>query len=260
MHVLGLGDRFVFRETASHAKPVHLPKEFIMPTPFDGPSAPMPSPSAFDDAGPHGHGDGSSDSDVAPADRDHQFEDDMFVPVEDAEDLVAEVIGELGGDSFMREDPTHGSGGCGGDDPQLPDDTMGHSYIEGSGKEHAVEEPPPPLPFAPPTLAQLVEASRVSSLGYVSCSLEPWKSIISLGRRTTWPVSKPEEARSVSMRCYVHPGCKVISSRRAASDSLLLSWLYSGTIVAEGATAMRKQELRAEHEAVFKRLIADPIP
>ena len=114
----------------------------------------------------------------------------------------------------------------------------------------AAEAPPVP------TVADLVTSAEVDRAGYVTSPIHPWGRR-AIGRITTWPAHKPLENRSVSAKCYLHPGCaSPAKSRRTCSDAVLLEWLMSGQVPPPGATHEVKQAMIAAHRAQFAAIFA----
>lgn len=120
-----------------------------------------------------------------------------------------------------------------------------------------VEEAPQEEPL--PTVSQLVAASSVSELGYITCSLPPMAEFAgSIGRITTWPSTRPVESRSVSAKCYMHSSCgSPAKGRRVISDNQLLCLLYSGRYE-PGANGARRRELAAEHKKMWSAVLSTP--
>ena len=115
----------------------------------------------------------------------------------------------------------------------------------------------PVAPEAPATVEQLVAASEVTPLGYVSCSVPPFIAKPMIGRLTTWPADRPVERRSVSMRCYMHTGCvSSAKGRTKISDDQLLRWLFSGEFKPD-ATSAQKKAGAIEHKAHFAAILAE---
>lgn len=108
-----------------------------------------------------------------------------------------------------------------------------------------------PEPAAGPTPAAAAAACAVSKLGYVTCSLEPFKSKNVIGRITTWPENKPLNNRSVACRCYLHPKCSGALPRRVVEDEALLLWLCSAKWE-DAADEQRKADLREQHTTLWK--------
>ena len=114
----------------------------------------------------------------------------------------------------------------------------------------------PPIELTP---AECAEVAQVSGMGYITCPLPPWDSKPMIGRLTSWPEARPMLLRSVSLKCYLHPGCgSPAKGRWAVSDNQLLRWLFSG-VCEEGATKHRKHELRLLHAAAWQPIFDEGI-
>ena len=104
-----------------------------------------------------------------------------------------------------------------------------------------------------PSVAEAVQKALTTPLGYVSCELGPWLAKPMLGRLTSWPESQPQQSRSVSMKCYLHPNCTSPAVKRwkIISDDVFYMWLFNSKIPDPGATTVTKKALGAEHKAAW---------
>ena len=108
------------------------------------------------------------------------------------------------------------------------------------------------------TPRELAVRAEVSDTGYVSVADLPWSAYARHpGRITTWPANKPVEQRSVSMRCYLHPGCSIAKGRLRITDLRLLEWLFSAEVNI-GAPVAEQHAMRARHKAAFNDIFNRP--
>ena len=127
-------------------------------------------------------------------------------------------------------------------EPPSGEHAIGHDASSGG-----VGVPAPPL--------EVARASVVRADGYVLCPMQPWSSFgRPVGRITTWPDSRPMERRNVSVRCYMHPGCKRAFLRASVSDELLLQWLFSCWPLAAGSSESDREAARQLHYAQWHTL------
>jgi hypothetical protein len=99
------------------------------------------------------------------------------------------------------------------------------------------------------------EAAVVDEGGWVSCPVEPWCRLGSVGRITTWPATKAMKDRSVSVKCFAHLGCSSPARKRAAvTDAALLEWLFAGTCE-PFCPRGRSEDLAREHKALWATVI-----
>ena len=122
------------------------------------------------------------------------------------------------------------------DETSVPDESIDHDAGHVAPDAPAAE--PPPL-----DMQAVLGSSMVN--GYIACSVEPWSTVVGkVGRITTYPESKPLPDRSVSVKCYMHPGCSRTTKRSRVADDTLLLWLYQGRPLPPRPT-------RAEKDAAF---------
>jgi hypothetical protein len=109
-----------------------------------------------------------------------------------------------------------------------------------------------------PSVAEAVQKALTTPLGYVSCELGPWLAKPMVGRLTSWPEGQPAQSRSVSMKCYLHPGCSSPAVKRwnIISDDVFYTWLFKGKIPDPGATTAAKKALGVEHKAAWATVFA----
>ena len=99
--------------------------------------------------------------------------------------------------------------------------------------------------------------AMVSPMGYIATDVVPWSAMASVGRITSWPASVDLAKRSVSCRCYMHPGCSSPARRRAQiSDAELIDWLFSEKPLDAGATTAARKAAAAVHRAKWATAIA----
>lgn len=121
---------------------------------------------------------------------------------------------------------------------------------EGAVADGGPEQDTVAEPDAATVLDQGVAACRKDVLGYVTCAMPEFQHKPILGRITTWPESRPEEKRSLSMRCMLHTNCSVAVPRWRVTDQLLFRWLLEG-VYEDRPTAQRKAELRVMHRDLW---------
>ena len=164
------------------------------------------------------------------------------------------AMGMLPGD--VIEDPPVNSDG---DDPfgaESEAEDVALEALIADGEGEAASAPVPPIELTP---AECAEVAQVSGMGYITCPIPPWDSKPMIGRLTSWPEARPMLLRSVSLKCYLHPGCgSPAKGRWAVSDNQLLRWLFSG-VCEEGATKHRKHELRLLHAAAWQPIFDEGI-
>ena len=114
------------------------------------------------------------------------------------------------------------------DDPNLFDEPEAEAKAEEQVAEAEVEEALDDAVGAAASLQELAIAHSVmGALGYINTDVLPWSALVNVGRITDWPKDKPEQDRSVSCRCYMHPGCGTPAKRRhAVTDRIFSSWLF----------------------------------
>ena len=78
------------------------------------------------------------------------------------------------------------------------------------------------------SIEDFVRAARIDTDGFVSCPLHPHGRYAFVARLQAFPKMAPPEEQAVSVRCYIHGGCKHIMARRWASDRELLAWVFAG--------------------------------
>ena len=116
----------------------------------------------------------------------------------------------------------------------------------------------PDIGVAAKTPRELAARAEVSATGYVSIADLPRSAYLRHpGRITTWPESKPLEHRSVSIRCYFHPGCSVAKVRARVTDLRLLEWLFSAEVDMSAPIA-EQHAVRARHKASFCDIFSRP--
>ena len=179
----------------------------------------------------------------------------VHVPVDPEVDHADDVLHNLAnGDEAMEaelaaaEADVHGS--IDPEDIKAAEDlakvvasASGGTEGDDSDKEDGEEEEENSEGAALVSLFEAVRACTVSPMGYVTCDIEPYKSLLSpLARITTWPASKPLASRSVSIRCYRHPGCSFAKTRWSITDNDLLCWLFSGDLTAAGSRDFLKEK------------------
>ena len=82
------------------------------------------------------------------------------------------------------------------------------------------------------TAVEKAAGANVDCLGYISHpdSLEFNIDKVLIGRITTWPREEPLLRRSVSIKCWMHPGCgSPARKRHQVDDALLLQWFFQGS-------------------------------
>jgi hypothetical protein len=144
-----------------------------------------------------------------------------------------------------------------------PEDECGDQGLDeveassGDEAEIMVQAAVPPLVL----VRDVAAAAAMSPLGYITSPIGVWAGRAMVGRLTTWPAHKPVSNRSVSMKCYLHPGCTTPARARwKVSDDRLLLWLFSGVAPEEGASAAKKQELKAAHLTLFAKIVESKSP
>ena len=122
----------------------------------------------------------------------------------------------------------------------------------GEAAHGALGDPGPP---EQPSAADAVRPARIGFGGYITCTLEPWSVMGSVGRISTWPESVEMNKRSVACKCFMHK-CSVAKSRRLLSDEQLMTWLFTATPPPIGTTLAELTRLGEEHVAEFKRMLS----
>ena len=242
--VVGVKAEFVAprRKARRAARADVLPSVFGLPDPFAADLLDTARGPTLAIGGAHGSGGavdaadsdaGASNDDEAVAGLHEDILEDVYAglleggPAGDHADDVSDVLGE-------DEAPDADVAELGPAEPSLAD---------------AVVEPAPISP-------EIAAASAVmDAAGYIRLACPPWNAFPVIGRITEWPADKPPISRSVSMRCYVHAGCKAAKLRRKVDDVQLMQWLFSGVIPEPGSTDARKKELRTAHMALFKEMV-----
>lgn len=196
--------------------------------------------------GQEGHREGM-DVDTA-SDADDIFGDLAPGDVEDIVDAKADALG-IAEESGQLPDGEQSAGA----QHEGPEDLESDAEAEAAALAAATAAPP-----HLPSSADYVANCDVSASGYVTTSLPPLSGVAIVGRITSWPAHKPEMSRSVSCRCYLHPGCtSPAKSRRAMPNEVLLRWLFAGEHLPEG-TAAEKKAAGREHMRLFAQIAADP--
>lgn len=105
-----------------------------------------------------------------------------------------------------------------------------------------------------------IAAASVSSTGHITSDFGHWAALRMVGRITSWPAHLPEERRSFSCKCYLHPGCSSAAVRRHTADNnALMRWLFAGALEPD-AVPSRKKELREEHMKLWTTMFPKPAP
>ena len=74
---------------------------------------------------------------------------------------------------------------------------------------------------------------------------------------TDWPADQPPEARSLSMKCWIHHGkCAIVRTRRKVSEDMMLRWLFKGKIPPADASRADVAELGAEHKRAWELVVS----
>jgi hypothetical protein len=240
MNVLGAGEALVFNRVAPVPKPsacAELSSMVLFDVcPLSAGARLAVSEGPFEQAG--GSATPIASGDEADADNFDALPDDMLADVQECLDSVMHA-GHVLDEFELEADP-------------LPDrieevhqDALDQDVLEDALEAAVVAE------VSPVGDVQLALSSQVSSTGYVSSPAGIWSTLGSIGRVTSWPAHKPMLVRSVSMKCYLHPGCtSPAKGRSKVSDQFLLEWLFAG-VHEPGAASGRKKELGSLHRALF---------
>lgn len=173
-----------------------------------------------------------------------------------AADELEAIASELAEAMGVAPEPMAASSGGGGEgDPEAQGCESGQEEeaLKVASAERGDDDPPEVVA----TPKECADQAEISPMGYISCPLPPFNDKPAPGRLTTWPATKPLASRSVSVRCYMHPGCSSpAKSRRLVEDSLLVQWLFSAK-VEPGATRERQHQLAKEHKELFKAMLAE---
>lgn len=184
----------------------------------------------------------------------------MFAGV--LEDVAADILDcEVGIDEEIFElGDGAGAAASFSDDPELFNEAPNEENFEAEVEEEeeealdvadtGVDEPAPP-PW---------ERATISPMGYISVDVPPWSSAGNIGRLTSWPASAALEARSVSMKCYMHSSCSSPARKRhAVADSVFLKWLFSMEPM-QNATVVERRAGATQHKAKWATILADSAP
>ena len=243
--VVGVKAEFVapIRKVRGAARSDVLPDVFGLPDPFAAALAPA---AACGPAPPSGvaHGFGGA-VDAADSEAGDASDDEAVagLPEDIIEDLHASLLeGDPAGDHTDDVFDVIG-------DEKAPDADVAELGPDEPSLADAVVEPA--------LISPEIAAARavIDAAGYVRLECPPWNSFAVIGRITEWPADKPPILRSVSMRCYVHAGCKAAKLRRKVDNAQLMRWLFSGVIPEPGSTDARKKELRTAHMTLFKEMV-----
>ena len=172
-----------------------------------------------------------------------------------AMDPDAEVVSEMGGDVCGEPGPAslaEGPKGFDAPDDEAALETLALEAATASGALGDAEEAPT-VAALPATLDEMVASAIVDPAGFVYSAHEPFlRGGQACGRITTWPDSKPEEKRSVSLKCNQHKKCAAIGMRRVCDNHLLLRWLFAAEVPGEDAGAETWEAARDKPVQLWK--------
>ena len=101
-----------------------------------------------------------------------------------------------------------------------------------------------------------VEIAEISALmGYVTCTLAPWSSVVNVGRITQWPAHFPPARQNVGVRCYQHSGCSITRMRRRFTNEELLRWLFAMEPAPAASIREQRRALATSHKALADTML-----